>query len=302
MFRPTTLLAAAVALTSLVATASAGDTYSVTKDFTDALNPVSGFSVTDPSRFADNTGSTITAKYDTTAATAMLVFNFGQTFTNKSDFTLTTTFENLIPGSLSSSLAQVASFGLINSKSTGNMRTADSNDSSYNIITFDYFPCDSWGGNSYGLTIIPSKEKGRDFYHHIYEPDSATKIDIDGMPGNGILPVNQLITATISYTAATQRAELTLTSEEGLNVSLYADLFNAKNRYSGDPILNIFSIDSFAITLWCDDWYDEEWGDPMIGNVVFHSFSFTGTNYVPEPASLGILALGAMLMVSRRRR
>ncbi|MCL2646597.1 MAG: PEP-CTERM sorting domain-containing protein [Phycisphaerales bacterium] len=267
--------------------------FAISNDFssnplTDSSNIIQGPDAANVgNRFTYNVDDqTLTAHYDTAAPTIKLLFPLGQTYTQNTSFQLTATFEIsannfVIPSSFG---GQVPSFGLVNSVTTGDQRASsydqDFNEipgTAYDIMTFDYFPTqdNTWDGNSINLTTIQT-DTGLGFNKSF--GNTVTNY------ANTSLPFDTFITVTLTYDADTMLATL----DWGSGTTIVADL-------TGD----VFSVDSFAITLWNDPGI-EGWGDdPTSGDIVFKSFSVTS---VPEPASLGLLAAGALLMATRRRR
>jgi len=243
------------------------------------------------SRFTyDSAGHTLTAHYDSALPTVKLVFPLGgQHVTQDTSFTMSTTFMILSGGFFSPPDfgAEAPSFGLINSMTTGNARAStgysDANwhftevtpGTSYDYLAFEYFPSSSFG-NSICVDEIDSAQNGvlfDDSAHYGYTVDT--------------LPLDQLITTTLTYNASTHQASL----DWGAG-PMPANLTGAA-----------FNVDSFGITLWQDPNLSPDapavaFGSRVAADVVFDSFSVTVT---PEPGSLALLA-GALLLLRRKNR
>jgi hypothetical protein len=261
-----------------------------------STNPLQDASVLGPgagnvnSRFTYNDADgTLTAHYDSSQPTIKLVFPLGRHVTQNDSFSVSTTFKVLSDGYTTppdfSSAAP--SFGFINTSSTGDLRAAtqDANyatvtdGTAYNIMTVDYYPVipNMYGGNSFDISVVQSPQPGVDFYHSVAFAYSGFD-----------MPMDQFVTAQLSYDAVTQEATLT---------------------YDGTPVVKplggkVFDMDAFAILLWSDPNVAAAapavpYGQYVHGDVVFDSFN---VNVVPEPASLAWMACGAALWAGRRFR
>ncbi len=272
----------------------------ITNNF--STNPLTGGAIVQgpdaanaATRFTYNSAAdTLTAHYNSTEPTIKLLFPLGGHLNQNTSFTVTTTF-SIASSGFDSPVdfgAEVPSFGLVNSATTGNLRattghtdpttfafTEITQGTAYNDFTFDYFPTqdNTFGGNSINLTTIQSPQAGASF-------NSRFKFGF----ANATLPFDQAITATMSYNAVTEQASVNWGSG-----SLTADLTGA-----------VFDVDSFAITLWSDpnlaptDGGDPS-GSPVGGAVTFDSFSVAAV--VPEPASLAaLLGCGTLQLLGRR--
>jgi hypothetical protein len=293
--RSLSLLAATVSLT-LAAQATFADVSSTfaTNPLTDPNNLVQGPDAANAnSRFTYNaTDHTLTAHYDSTAPTLKLLFPLGNHLNQDTSFNLSATFEIQSTGFTPSQFfaAQAPAFGLVNSVTTGNARasTAGSsfnivtNGDAYDLLTFDYYPQQDASSSSITLSAVRSPLAGQTFNDRFIFNGSLF--------ASGALPLDQFITLTINYDAATKHAAVNYGSG-----SLDADLTGGQ-----------FDFDSFALTLWNDPQYAPTdgsfaWdaGQPVIADVTFDAFSVTS---VPEPASLGLLSLGTLLLLRRRAR
>ena len=269
----------------LAAGASAGSVQAQSLTETFATNPLTDPSVqiTGPdaanasSRFSyDAVAHTLTAHYDTTAPTVKLAFPLAQHITDASSFSFSGTLSISSAGFVSPASfgGQVAAFGLINSASTGDQRASAAADgTSYNVASFDYFPTqdNTFGGNSVDLTLISAPAAGTTFNDHFSFAFN-----------NMSLPFDTTITLGGTYDPSTRDLALTL---------------------NGSPIATgpfaagqAFDFDSLALTLWNDPNLGS-FGDPAAATVTFSSLSVTS---VPEPASLGVLAVGTLLLTRRR--
>lgn len=247
------------------------------------------------SRFTWNSGDgTLTAHYSSTSPTIKLLFPLGSHYTQNQSFVMTTTFK--IPSGAFISPpdfgAQVPSFGLVNSATTGDLRattghfdintfqfTEITQGTAYDLFTLDYYPTqdNTFGGNSLNLTTVQSAQSGETF-------NSRIKFGF----ANTTLPLDQFITATITYNAATHEGKLdwgggTITS----------------NLTGG-----LFDVDAFAITLWSDPNLApplpaDPSGSPVGGSIIFDSFTVTA---VPEPGTLALLACATLATLARRPR
>ncbi|MGN6370938.1 MAG: PEP-CTERM sorting domain-containing protein [Phycisphaerae bacterium] len=237
----------------------------------DAANAASRFTY-------DVNAHTLTAHYDTTAPTVILAFPLAQHITDRTSFSFAGTLSVNSAGFVSPATfgGQVASFGLINSTTTGDQRaTAATDGTSYDIAAVDYFPTQdsTFGGNSADLTLISAPSAGSSFNDHF-------SFAFDNLS----LPLDTSVTMGGSYDAATR--DLTLT----LNGSPIASGTFAAGQS--------FDFDSLALTLWNDPNLGT-FGDPAAAAVTFSSLSVTST---PEPSSIAVLGLGVALLVKRRAK
>jgi len=275
MFRSVPFLAASVVL-ALAATASADDDSYIFNGFqSDPLvAPGTSFKGDATDRFTYNADGTLTAHYDTAVDSVILFIPLGKHYTQETSFSLTTTITNFIapPSDFG---GQAPAFGLANSVTTGNDRASWPGGDAYDMIAFEYFPtANSGASSSVNFAAIQSGNGVGDIWDRFV---SGLWDGIDYLDNN--LPSGQAITVTITYDADNKMATL---SGDGFN-TITADFTDA-----------VFDVDSFAIFLWNDPWIGNG-SERIAGDVVFGVA-------VPEPASLGLLAAGALLMVARRRR
>ena len=294
-FTRTVFLLATVAAAGLTAAARAD----LANDF--STNPIGAAGVTVQgldaahvnSRFTYNSGDgTLTAHYNTTADTIKLLFDLGQHFNQNSSFVYTARLElpSAALGSPPDFGGSVASFGLINSATTGNARASTgyfdgsgfhevTKGDTYDLLTLDYFPTQdpSFGGNSLSLTSIQSAQNGVAFNDSFRFGFALAS-----------LPTDQFFDVTVTYNGSTHLAHMDYGSG-----SVDADLTGAA-----------FDVNSFAITLWNDPNLTAQSpafpsGSPVTADAVFDSFSVTAT---PEPSSAALLGGAALLLLARRRR
>ena len=233
------------------------------------------------SRFTYNAANqTLTAHYNTTDPSIKLALPLGQHLLPTDSFQFSATF------SISSTNAsiptdfggQIASFGLFNSQTTGNLRAstdaADGN--AYDLLTFDYFPetSDDFGGNSADLTAISSPSADPVFDDHF----STSFFNSTS------LPANQFVTVTGGYDASTNNVFFAL---------------NGATLATG-TLTTPFDFDSLGLTLWNDPFIGQG-DDPVIADVTFSNIALNVTA-APEPVSLAILTLGAPMLIKRRTR
>jgi hypothetical protein len=247
------------------------------------------------SRFTYSSGDgTLTAHYDSTSPTIKLLFPLGGHVTQSQSFTMTATFKIPSVGFISPPDfgAQVPSFGLVNSATTGDLRattghfdlntfqfTEITQGTAHDLFTFDYYPTQdiTFGGNSLNLTTVQSAQAGETF-------NSRIKFGF----ANTTLPLDQFITASITYDAATHEGKL-----DWGGGMITSNLAGA-----------LFDVDAFAIILWSDPNLAppapaDPSGSPVGGSIIFDSFSVV---LVPEPASLAILGCATLAVLARRPR
>jgi hypothetical protein len=264
----------------------------LSEDF--ASNPIgTRASVTtgDATRYSYAPG-TLTAGYDSSQATALLVWSLGQTLTQNTSFAYSVTYQVSNLSAPTNSGGQVA-FGLINSAATGTSRTGSGyappyGDDSYDIVTVDYFPApSSWPGALYP-TLAPtemnsaSADAGGDAFagmNSVFGPASQLA---------ALLPGGAPVTTTVRYDAGTGQL-VEATTDAGANVlsSVNLDLTGA-----------VFAVDSFTIPLWNDGYEDGVYDPALTADLAFSSITVAAA---PEPASVVLLAAGGAGLLLRRR-
>lgn len=283
--------------------------------------------VGDGSRFISSPG-TLTAHYDTSMSTSKMQWALGTALNQQTDFELSVRFSISQDGFFAdpNGFAQVG-FGLINEAATGNNRSGGPtfdgvNGSAYDIVTVDYFPNETaFGGPTLSPTVIETDDGVSGFFPSF---DDLSTPDVDeSSPGSvifpfgsetdltieGRLPFDTFLDIQVTYMAADRLLAMRLPGVDINSVGSGA-IFGGGD---GDihtiqsilPIGAEFSVDTFAITLWEDEF--RFGGASVIGDVVFDQFEVRAEvsgSAVPEPACLSVIGLGALgfwLGVSRRR-
>lgn len=264
-------------------------------------------------RFTHNGGSSsLTAAYDTHEPTAKLNWLAGRTLTADDTFRYTVDFTF---DSLTAAGTQIA-FGLINSQTTGSDRPGGTHDESiaaFDAVTVDYFPeVTTFGGPSLATSLNESDE-GQGYLatfdddFNIVSPGAINfPFGAESDMGGETLALNTMLTADVTYNAATRSATLRmLVDGEPLEINLTGE--GGTGGPDGDTTTIQtslkseeygFSVDSFALTLWQDTWGDET--DPAtVADVTFHGFELS---VVPEPHAAALLAIGSAILLTRRGR
>ena len=262
------------------------------------------------SRFV-TAGGTMTAAYDTSRQSAKMVFPLGRTLTDADTFAFTTTLQILDDGSYApdstGGLAQI-SFGLVNAVTTGLNRTGDLSDftsDTFDMVTVDYFP----NTNPFfdALSIVPTEfDSGSgDAFAGIHSPfGSESVIDESGEVGE--LALDTPYAFRLDYDGATRLMTVTL---GGLNINQVgqggaggpdSDVTTIQQTLPGGPGGANFAVDSFALLLW-NDGYNQVFSanTSLIADVRFDQFTVFA---VPEPASLAVVVVPMIVLLSRRRR
>jgi hypothetical protein len=104
------------------------------------------------------------------------------------------------------------------------------------------------------------------------------------------LPTGSPVTTTVTYNAAAGDLVET-TTDAGNNILGNVDLTL--------PGTAVFSVDSFAIPLWLDGFYDPTYEPALTADVAFSSVAVSAT---PEPASLLLLSGAGVVLLRRRTR
>jgi len=276
----------------------------------------------DPTRFTyvtDSYGPGVQASYDTNQPTTKLLFPLGQTLTQNTSFRVSTQFvlgSNLT--SIPSNGMQV-SFGLVNSTTTGADRAGGSNGgtggNAYDMVTMDYFPGTDplYGGPWLSPTVVQSagvlqSDPSPYRYYHAVDITYFDKLN-SALAPDGNLPTSVLLDAVLSYDAPTKvlnlqiyqgATALAINSPDNFtpdSTTISNQLLLTATNYGGASFSS-FNVDSFGINLWQDTYNPT--GNSLSGDVTFHQLDVTVA--VPEPASLGLLGVGALAMLARKRR
>jgi hypothetical protein len=305
--------AATLAAASLAAPAST----LISENFAD--NPVTAGRAAvkgDDTRFFFQPGK-VTAHYDTKKPTAMLLWNFGGTLDQSTDFSFSATFtiKSLTTDPFAN--AQIA-FGLVNSATTGDNRSGGPGFSdgvnSNDIATFDYFPNNSPFFDSVTLvpTVVASPDPSFGPFDALHSVFGTESVITD--PGEvGILALNTTFTGTVSYLASQRLLTLTLADAAGalLNINNVGDA--GAPVHDGDvttirsvlPAGTLFSADRFGIQLWQDFSDDAGFTTPgvttLLGDVEFTQLTLTASA-VPEPTTLTLIAGVLLTGLSRKSR
>ena len=277
-----------------------------------ATDPIAGGRaavVGDATRFSyDAATHSVVAQYDTRLPTAELVFPLGTTLTQNQSFTFSTSFTirsitNFDHTSGTDPLSSLGtaelSFGLLNSVTTGTNRTDGFSGNAYDLATVDYFPTNNqWGPPVVGATVVENPEAGLSYYQQIDFPYSGAPT----LPT--FLNTGVPISATVSYNAASHilqavfsASQLTIDPAQSNTFTWSQDL-NVTAQAYGDGFKG-FSLDSFGLLLWDDSSAISQGYDaPVSATIAYNGFSVATA---PEPASLGLLAVGALVALRRRR-
>jgi hypothetical protein len=309
--------AAAVLLCTLGATSAAIGTELLSEDFDD--DPVANGRATisgDADRFTYNAadGGSVLSSYDTGLSTSKMSWDLGATLTQETDFSFDVEFlirsENFFADP--NAFAQIA-FGLVNSSTTGNDRvggTFDDAQAAFDVVAFDYFPnvSNDFGGPSLAPTVIESNG-GEGFFSHIRFVSGLEA----GLDYEGALPLDQRLTVSVDYSAASRTVTMQLLGAAGgLDINSVGDgfVFGGLDG-DGSTIQNIlssedtFELDSFALTLWEDTFGGG--ASTVIAGVEFYGLTVESDSVmVPEPGGLMLIGSGGLLLglwrISRHRR
>lgn len=277
----------------------------------------------DGSRFPFVAPGALNGQYDTSLSTSKLLFSLGQTVDETGDFSFSTKFTINSADFFAhpSAFAQVA-FGLVNSATTGGDRAGGGAADSFDIVTFDYFAnITGFGGPSIGPSVVETDDGGGDFFSLInFGFGSETALDD---PGELPLPLDTMLTTTVQYDSLTSVVTLSVDDGSGpLTINAVGE-GAAVGGPDGDtstvqltlPAGTVFSVDSFAITLWEDTFgvFGEPFNEPsLVADVTFHEILVDvdggtpppppPTGGVPEPASAVLVGMAMMCVINRRRR
>ncbi len=267
------------------------------------------------SRFSyDAAAQAVVADYDSSQPTAMLTFPLGAAINQNMAFSFSTTFtirsisnfDHVTPTSADDPLpyegtAQL-SFGLINTTTTGTNRTDGLAGNAFDTVSADYFPTrNAFGNPEFESTVIESAD-GSPMYQKTDFP-SAANASLASFLKTGVP-----ITATVAYDPATHIITATATASQLTDDATAGTTFVSQQNldatsvaYDSDAFQG-FNVDAFSLNLWDDSsaisaGYDA----PLTANVAFSGFSVNWSAAAPEPASLGILGVGAVALAGRRR-
>lgn len=246
----------------------------------------------DTTRFSYS-GQKLIAAYDTARATTKLLWSLGKTLTAGNDFRYEVDFSITGQGFSAdpNGFAQIA-FGLVNSSTTGGNRSGGptfdgANGSAYDTVTADYFPnLSSFGGPTLGATVIQTQGQAPGFFSSIEFPFG----DETDLTTEGPLPLDTKLAVRVVYQAATRTLTLELSgvdinSKGGGNVlgGADGDIHTIQNVLPSDVV---FSVDSFGILLWQDEFISPGGGSSVVADVAFERIVV-----VPEPAGAGVLVV-----------
>lgn len=199
------------------------------------------------------------AHYDTLEPTARLVRPLCRPMRPTDSFEFTATFRIHSDGFVADSRrhAQIA-FGFMNSATTGTDRVYGLNgQGSYDLVSFDYYPNISlFGGPSAGATVITT-DTGAGFASAI-RFDFGPETEMSDQ-GEGLLPLDEWLTASIAYDGPRRRATLRISRDgQALTIGAIGTGFEDGGP-DGDPTTittelgaGLFSADSFGLLLWHD--------------------------------------------------
>lgn len=213
----------------------------------------------DGARFVyDDASHTLTAHYDTLLPTARLVRPLATTIDLDTSFRYTVEFEIRDAGHAFATdrNAQIA-WGLLNRTTTGTDRPGGQGGSAYDLVSVDYFPnITPFGGPTLGPTIIHS-DTGIGFFPSLdFTFGQETRLE---SPGEGSLPFDTPLTATLDYARDTRDAIVTVSGPSGLLTINTIGESGAVGGPDGDThTLHTladgagFAVDAFGILLWKD--------------------------------------------------
>lgn len=242
---------------------------------------------------------TLSASYDTSQSTTKMIWPLGANLTDDVSFQYSVGFTILNQGFFADSeaFAQIA-FGLVNSGTTGNNRSGGPefsgvSGSAYDVVSFDYFPnITDFGGPTLGPSVIQT-DHGAGFFSSLVFPFG----DETDLTAEGALPLGTSLTAEVDYDAVLRLLSLRI---DGQNINTTGE-GDAGAGTSGGPdgdattIQNFlpadvaFSVDSFAITLWEDEFRFIATNPTVTANVVFDGFNVAAE--IPEPASVIVMSM-----------
>lgn len=262
-----------------------------------ATDPVTGGRATvsgNAGRFIYNSGN-MTAAYDSQLATTKMVWSLGQTLTQNNSFSFDTRFK------INSMVADPnqymeMSFGLIHSSATGWDRpgggTGPRSDLAWDVVTFDYFPNNTFFGPP---SLVPTEINSDDGSTGYYSSLNSTFGQPTYLPTGG-LPVGSYLNTSVSYDASTRLLKLSLFDDSLQPLNIINS--NTTNTVQFNlPVGANFAVDSYGILLWQDTYNTTS--SSFTSNVDFTNISVNTT--VPEPSTLLGLAL-LMPAVLRRKK
>ena len=257
------------------------------------------------SRYTYNASGSIDTAVDTTKDTAKLRWDLDndpsseRTFTDQDSLRLQVDFT--IGTNLSAAGFGQIAFGLTNSSTTGPDRVGGNRNprsDAYDLVTVDYFPISS--SPTFTPTVV-SSANGSSYGNHVNFPFGGES-QIDGKGEVGPLPEGQVLTAQLTYQAATRQFTLDLTDSQGNGVAINADGGGADGDASTVqytlPTEADFNVDSFTLPLWHDSFHDSSFGGPVTGTVTYSDFAVQ----TPEPTTALLLTGPAVALLMRRRR
>ena len=257
-------------------------------------------------RFTFSSGAA-TAAFDTSRASAHLLFPLGLTLTDRHHFRYTVDLTILANARFLADpdgLAQIA-FGLINSDRTGLDRAGGSSGGgdAFDLVSVDYFPNvnETFGGPTLSPTVIAS-DTGAGYFGSIIFPFGAET----DLTAEGPLPLDTLLRFGVDYDAARRVVTLSLpgadvnSDGQGGAGGPDGDAATVQNLLPADAP---FAVNAFAITLWEDTWRPIPEAPTVRADVVFDRFTVHADPVpVPEPGSLGSVAVVLLMCASGRVR
>jgi hypothetical protein len=256
-----------------------------------------------PAYTGDATGS-LGVHFDSSLPTARLQIPLGGTLGQSNSFSLSAVFSFNVTSAPSAQYMQFA-FGLVNSTLTGGDRTGSganyTSDNVFSSLEFNYFPNLGFSGPTLSPAVFGAQISGNDAFSNFapgYGYDSRLG---DNTTGITELPQNTLLKAELDYDGIAHTIALLMYLVGGdgtltlLNTELQpVDLDTDSSYHTNSP----FSVDTLAIMAYNDGWTSAV--EPsLVGDMTFQRMEVKS---VPEPASLGMLATGATLLLRRRRR
>lgn len=242
----------------------------------------------DGGRFVyDSLSHTLTAHYDSGLPTARLVRPLDAPVSDLRSFVFRVEFEIRGAGffARNDESAQIA-FGMLNQAATGPDRAGGSpaGGNAYELVSWDYYPNpNAWCWPSMAATVL-NRDMGTGYFGRLSFPFGAESCL--STPGEGSLPLDTPLTATVAYRAASRQAVVTVAAAMPLTINVEGQ--GGPGGPDGDPYTlqtaNTtpqpgFTVDAFGLLLWQDTWVDYS---TTIADVVYRRVTVELGNVRPD--------------------